>query len=135
MSVLLDSCFLFSNFISLYSFSDFRRPTSPFAGTRRTRLAAERNWLGPTLSPLDLFLRKDPDAITLFSPSSSPVLPLVLPDQPPNPIVHKLFHSLTANPIRLTGNPTVPQHESRANILLPSLFDSQAHSDNYHWER
>ena len=32
--------------------------------------------------------------------------------------------------IQLTDNPTVPQHESRSRILLPSLFGSKAHSNN-----
>ena len=77
-----------------------------------------------------IFLTTDPDIITLLSSSYCPISPVVLPDQSPNPLVDKFFHSLTANPIQLTTNPTVPQHKSRTNILLPALFDSQAHSDN-----
>ena len=40
MSVILNSLFLF---ILLYSFLEFRRPTTPFAGTRQTGFAAQWN--------------------------------------------------------------------------------------------
>ena len=49
------------------------------------------DWDQP-LSPLDLNLPTDPDLITLLS-SSSPIFPVVLLDQPPNPLVDKFLQS------------------------------------------
>ena len=80
------------------------------------------------LSPLDSNLPTDPDIITLFSSSSSPLSPIVLPDQPSNSLVEEFFQSLKDNPIRFPDNPTVPLQESRGNVLLPSLFGSPTHS-------
>ena len=82
------------------------------------------------LSPLDLNSLKDPNIISFLSSPSSLFSAAVLKDQPPNSLVDNLFQPLTDNPIRLTDNPTVPQHESRANFVLPSLFDSSARSNN-----
>ena len=87
-----------------------------------------------TLSPLDLNLPTDADIITLLSFSSTLTSPVVLPDQPPNPLVDQFFKTLTDHPIQFTENPTVPQHECRANISLPSLLDSKAHANNIQLE-
>ena len=84
------------------------------------------DWDQP-LSPLDLDLPTDPDIITLLS-SSSPISPVALPNQPPNPLVHKFLQSLTNAPIQFTDYPATPQQESRVNILLPSLYESRAQS-------
>ena len=81
-------------------------------------------------SPLDSGLPTDPDIITLLFFPSSPPSAAVLSDQPPNPLVDNFIQSSTDNPIRLTDNAPAPQHESRANLLLPSLFDSLAHFNN-----
>ena len=83
------------------------------------------DWDQP-LPPLDLNLPTDPDKITLLQSSSSPMSPVVLSDEPPNPLVDIFLQSLTDNPIQITDKPTVPQQESRAKYLLPSLFDSKA---------
>ena len=72
----------------------------------------------------------DPDIITLLSSSSTPITPVVLSDPPASPLDDKFLQSLTDNWIQFTDNPLVPQHESRANILLPSLSDSKAHPNN-----
>ena len=113
-----------------YIFLGFRRPTTSLAGIRQIRFAAERNWLGPTLISTWFKFANGPGNIILLSSSSSPVSPIVLPDQQPNPLVDKSFQSLTDNPIQVTDNPTVPQNKSRVKILLSSLFNSQAHSNN-----
>ena len=84
------------------------------------------DWDQP-LSPLDLDLPTDPDIITLLS-SSSPISPVALPNQPPNPLVDKFLQSLTNAPIQFTDYPATPQQESRVNILLPSLCESRAQS-------
>ena len=81
------------------------------------------------LSPLDLNLPTDPDNITLIFSSSSPISPVVLPDQSPNPLIDKFQQSLTNNPIQFTDHPTTSRQESRVNILLRSLFGSKAHSN------
>ena len=88
------------------------------------------NWItwDQPLSPLDINLSTDPDNITLLSSSSSFLSPVVLPDQQSNSLVDGFFQSLKDNLIRLRDNPTVPLHESWANISLPSLFGSRAHS-------
>ena len=65
--------------------------------------------------------------ITLLSSSSSPIFAVVLSDQPPSPLIDRFLQSLTDNPVHFTDNSTVPRQESRANIFLPSLFDSKAH--------
>ena len=83
------------------------------------------DWDQP-LSPLDLSLPTDPDIITLLSSSSSPISPVVLPHQPPKPLVDKFLQSLTDTPIRFTDHPATSRQESRVNILLPSLFGSKA---------
>ena len=80
------------------------------------------------LSPLDFYLPTDPDSITLLS-SSSPISPVGLPNQPPNPLVDKFLQSLTNTPIQYTNHPTPSRQESRANILLPSLCSSKAYSN------
>ena len=85
------------------------------------------DWDQP-LSPLDLNLPTDPDIITLFS-SSSPISPVSLPSQPPNPLVDKFLQSLTNTPIQYTDHPATPRQESRVNILLPSLCGSKAQSN------
>ena len=84
------------------------------------------DWDQP-LSPLDLDLPTDPDIITLLS-SSSPVSPVPLPNQPPNPLVDKFLQSLTNAPIQFIDHPAIPRQESRVNILLPSLCGSKAQS-------
>ena len=84
------------------------------------------DWDQP-LSPLDLDLPTDPDIITLLS-SSSPISPVAVPNQPPNPLVDKFLQSLTNAPIQFTDYPATPQQESRVNILLPSLCVSKAQS-------
>ena len=85
------------------------------------------DWLRP-LSPLDLNLPTDSDIITLLS-SSSPISPVVLSDQPTNPLVDKFLQSLTKTPIQFTDNTSTSRHESRVNFLLPSLFGSKAYSN------
>ena len=42
-------------------------------------------------------------------------------------ISHKFFNSLTDNSIQFTDKPTFSREESRVNVLLPPLFDSQVH--------
>ena len=84
------------------------------------------DWDQP-LSPLDLDLPTDPDIITLLS-SSSPISPVALPNQPPNPLVDTFLQSLTNAPIQFTDYPATPQQESRVNILLPSLCESKVQS-------
>ena len=84
------------------------------------------DWDQP-LSPLDLNLPPVPDIITLLS-SSSPVSPVPLPHQPPNPLVDKFLQSLTSAPIQFIDHPATPRPESRVNILLPSLGGSKAQS-------
>ena len=84
------------------------------------------DWDQP-LSPLDLDLPTDPDVITLLS-SSSPISPVVVPNQPPNPLIDKFLQSLTNAPIQFTDYPATPQQESRVNLLLPSLCGSKAQS-------
>ena len=85
------------------------------------------DWDQP-LSPLDLNLPTDPDIITLLS-SSSPICPVALPSQPPNPLVDKFLQSLINTPIQFTDHPATPRQESRVNILLPSLCGSKAQSN------
>ena len=85
------------------------------------------NWDQP-LSTLDLNLPTDPDIITLLSSFFSPISPIILPDQQPNPLVNKFFEPLTNNPIQFTDHPTTARQESRVNILLPSLLGSTDHS-------
>ena len=80
-----------------------------------------------TLSPLDLKFPTDSDVITLLS-FSSPISPVALPNQPPNPLVDKFFQSLTNTPIQLTDHPATSRQESRVNSLLPSLCSSKAQS-------
>ena len=84
------------------------------------------DWDQP-LSPLELNLPTDPDIINLLSSSSSPIPPVVLPDQPPNPLDDKLLQSLTNTPIQVTDHPTTSRQESRVKNLLPSLFGPKAH--------
>ena len=84
------------------------------------------DWDKP-LSPLDSNLPTDPDNITLLS-SSSPISPVALPNQPPNPLVDKILQSLTKTPIQFTDHPAPSRQESRIKILLPSLCDSKAQS-------
>ena len=79
------------------------------------------------LSPLDLNLPPDPDIITLLS-SSSPVSPVPLPNQAPNPLVDKFLQSLTNAPIQFIDHPATPRQESRVSFLLPSLGGSKAQS-------
>ena len=86
------------------------------------------DWDQP-LSPPDLRLPTDPDIITLLSSSSSPLSPVVFPDQPPNPLVDKLLQSLTSTPLQFTDYPATSRQESRVAISLPSLFGSKAHSN------
>ena len=69
----------------------------------------------------------DPDIITLLS-SSSPISPVAVPNQPPNPLVNKFLQSLTNTPIQFTDHPTTLRQESRVNILLTSLCGSKAQS-------
>ena len=82
------------------------------------------DWERP-LSPPNLDLPADPDVNTLLS-SSSPISPVTVPNQPPNPIIDKFLQSLTNAPIQFTDYPATPQQESRVNILLPSLGGSKA---------
>ena len=84
------------------------------------------DWDQP-LSPLDLNLPSDPDIITLLS-SSSPISPVHLPNQPPNPLVDKFVRSLTNAPIQFIDHPATPRQESRVNVSLPSLGGSKAQS-------
>ena len=83
------------------------------------------HWDQP-LSPLDLNLPTDPDNITLPS-SSSPISPVVLPNQPPNLLIEKFLQSLTITPILSTYHPATSRQELRFNNLLPSLFGSKAY--------
>ena len=85
------------------------------------------DWDQP-LSPLDLNLPTDPDIITLLS-SSSPISPIVLPNQPPKPLLDKFLQSLTNTPIQSTDHPAASRQEPQVNILLPSLFVSKAFSN------
>ena len=89
-------------------------------------LLNEIDWDQP-LSPLDLDLPTDPNIITLLS-SSSPVSPVPLPNQPPNPLVDKFLQSLTNAPIQFIDHPATPQQESPVNFLLRSLCGSKAQS-------
>ena len=84
------------------------------------------DWDQP-LSPLDLNLPPDPDIITLLS-SSSPVSPVPLSTQQPNPLVYKFLQSLTNAPIQFIDHPATPRQASRVNILLPSLCGSKTQS-------
>ena len=84
------------------------------------------DWDQP-LSPLDLDLPTDPDIITLLS-SSSPISPVAVPNQPPNPLIDQFLQSLTNAPIQFTDYPATPQPESRVHILLPPLCGSKAQS-------
>ena len=84
------------------------------------------DWDQP-LSPLDLDLPTNPDVITLLS-SSSPISPVVVPNQPPNPLIDKFLQSLTNAPIQFIDQPATPRQESRVNILLRSLCGSKAQS-------
>ena len=84
------------------------------------------DWDQP-LSPRDLNLPTDPDIITLLS-SSSPISPVALPNQPPNPLVDKFLQSLTNTPIQFTDHPPTSRQESRVKTLLPSLCSSKAQS-------
>ena len=84
------------------------------------------DWDQP-LPPPDLNLPPDPDIITLLS-SSSPVSPVPLPHQPPNPLIDNFLQSLTNAPIQFIDQPATPWQESRVNILLPSLGGSKARS-------
>ena len=70
----------------------------------------------------------DPD-ITTFLSSSSPISPVVLPNQPPNPLVEKFLQPLTNTLIQYTDDSATSQEESRVNISLPSLSGSKAHSN------
>ena len=79
------------------------------------------------LSPFDLNLPTDPDIITLLS-SSSPISPVALPNQQPNPLVDKFLQSLTNTPLQFTDHSATSWQESRVNILLPSLCGSKAQS-------
>ena len=135
MSVILDSCFLFIKLILLYFFqiSD-DHPLPLLEHDELDSLLNGIDWDQPS-SPLDLNLPKDPDIITLLSSSFSPISPVVLQYQPPNPLVDKFFQSSTDNPIQFTDSPSVPQHESRANNLLPSIFGSKAHPNNIQSEK
>ena len=65
-------------------------------------LLNEIDWDQP-LSPLDLNLPTDPGIITLLCPSS-PISPVVLPNQPPNPLVYKFVQSLTNTSIQFTDH-------------------------------
>ena len=69
----------------------------------------------------------DPDVIALLSPSS-PIPPVALPNQEPNPLVDKFRQSLTNTPIQFTDQPATSRQESRVNILLPSFCGSKAQS-------
>ena len=62
------------------------------------------------LSPFNFNLPTDPDVITIFS-SSSPISPVVLPNQPPNPLVDKFLQSLTNTPIQFTDLPAPSRQE------------------------
>ena len=84
------------------------------------------DWDQP-LYPLDLDLPTHSDIITLLS-SSSPVSPVPLPNQPPNPLVDKFLQSLTNASIQFLDHPAIPRQESRVNILLPSFCGSKAQS-------
>ena len=84
------------------------------------------DWDQP-LSPLVLNLPTDLDILTLLS-SSSPISPVALPNQQPNPLVDKFLQSLTKAPIQFTDHPATSQQESRVNISLPSLCGSKAQS-------
>ena len=85
------------------------------------------DWDQP-LSPLDLNSPTDTDINTLLF-SSSPISPVALRNQPPNPLVDKFLHSLKNNPIQSTDHPATSRQESRFNIVLPSLFASKAYSN------
>ena len=85
------------------------------------------DWDQP-LSPLDLNLPTEPDNITLLS-SSSPISPVALPDQLPNPLVDKFLQSLTDNAIQFKDRSTTSHQESRINVLLPSMAGSTVHKN------
>ena len=84
------------------------------------------DWDQP-LSPLDLNLPPHPDIIILLS-SSSPISPVPLPNQPPNPLVDNFLQCLTNALIQFINHPATPRQESRVNNLLPSLCGSKAQS-------
>ena len=84
------------------------------------------DWDQP-LSQLDLNFPTDPDVITLLS-SSSPISPVALPNQQPNPLVDIFLQSLTNTPIQFTDHPATPRQKSRVKILLPSLCGSETQS-------
>ena len=92
-------------------------------------LDALLNWIDwdQPLTPLDLNLPTDPDIITLL-PSSTPISPVALRNQPPNPLVDKVLQSSTNTPIQFTDHHANSQQESRVKILLPSLCGSKTHS-------
>ena len=90
-------------------------------------LLNEIDWDKP-LSSLDLFLPTDPDNVTLL-PSSSPISPVALPNQQPNPLVDKFLESLTNTQIQFTDRPATSRQEDRVNILFPSLWGSKAYSN------
>ena len=86
------------------------------------------DWDQPLSPPLDLNLPTDPDIFTLLS-SSSPISPVGLPIQPPNPLIDKFLQSLRNTPIHFTDHPTTSRQESLLNILLPSLCSSKVYSN------
>ena len=84
------------------------------------------DWDQP-LSPLDLYLPTDPGVITLTS-SSSPISPVALSNQQPNPLVDQFLQSLANTPMQFIDHPATSRQESRVKILLPSLCGSKAQS-------
>ena len=113
MSVTLDS-FSINLLISFFIYILFRNSDNqPLPLLEHDELDSLLNgidWDQP-LSPFDLNLPTDPDNITLL-PFSSPISPVVLSDQPPNPLVDKFLQSLTNTPIQFTDHPTTSRQES-----------------------
>ena len=125
----------------MYSFLDFRRPTIPFARTRQTRRAAQRNWLGPTListwfkfangpryyNPSFFFLSYLP---SWFAESTTQPVSRQSPQTPnkyPNPIYRSLYDLLL--PLlcssRAYSNKTQSE-ESQSNPFLPRRLRSNS---------
>ena len=130
MSVIFDSFFI-NLLISILLYSFQNSDDQPLPLPEHDELDELLNgidWDQP-LSPLDLNLPTDPDIITLLSSSSSPISPVALSGQPPNPLVDKFFQSLTNTPIQFTDHQATPRQESRVNILLHSLSSPKAYSN------
>ena len=126
MSVIRDSfSFILLNYFCYILFWNSDDQPLPLLEHDELDLLLNRTDWDQPLSPLDINLPTDPDIITFLS-SSSPISPVVLPNQPPSPSVYKILQSLTNTPIQFTDHPATSRQESRVNIFLPSLCGSNA---------